>query len=98
MDPTQKSKRPSDNKVKQQKMWAFKPKYTVRSLLIIFGALAILFFVLGGVALGMALQVSEYVTRYDHKCEINSECELKFKLDSSLSGPVYFYYELENFY
>ena len=35
---------------------------------------------------------------YDDICKTEKECTIPFTIDSDMEGPVYFFYEIQNFY
>lgn len=64
-----------------------------------FLAVGILHLIIAGVVFGCAFQVKEYTQRYDNLCtNETSTVTLTFDLGSTLSPPVYIYYELLGFY
>jgi hypothetical protein len=54
-------------------------------------------------AFGIALiiltdQIVEYSQRYDQLCKDKEDCQISVKITNEMKGPVFFYYELDNFY
>jgi len=43
-------------------------------------------------------KIVEYRFRYDDVCSLEYQCKLSLKLDKFMKGPVFIYYELNNFY
>ena len=104
-DPPLQSKRPGSSALKQQRLWAFQPIHTFKSTLIIFSVLLAVFITFGLLLLLSALKVKEQSVRYDNvggcvgtRWDSVQECEVQMVIDETLDGPVYFYYELRNFY
>lgn len=96
---------PNVSNFKQQTMKAYKPVPTVRSAAIIFTVLGIIFIIVGAVLLSYSLEIIEYKERYDNKddCKNTDEgksftCSVTFKVKEKMKEPVYFYYQLNNFY
>lgn len=98
------SKRPSNNAIKQQRMKAFQPIHTFKSSLITFACLFTLFVIFGLVTLISALQVIETSVRYDNKpgCDGNwtdpGECNVAISIDDEMESPVFLYYEMHNYF
>jgi hypothetical protein len=95
-----KSKRPSDNALKQQRLKAYQPIPTIKSSLICFTTLFVLFLIFGLAMYMSALSVVESSERYDSDCDkkIGSSCTITFDVDDDMTEPVYVYYEMRNFY
>lgn len=96
---------PRNSNFKQQTMKAYKPVPTVKSAAIIFTVLGIIFIIVGSVLLYYSLQIKEYREQYDDKGDCkktkdgnSKSCSVSFNVDEKMDGPVYFYYQLDNFY
>lgn len=96
---------PKNSNFKQQTMKAYKPVPTVKSAAIIFTVLGIIFIIVGAVLLSYSLEIIEYKERYDNKddCKKTDKgesytCSVTFKVKEKMKEPVYFYYQLNNFY
>lgn len=105
VDPSIKSRRPGNSAFKQQRLWAFQPVHTFKSTVIIYLFLLGVFLCFGLLLLLSALDVKEYSSRYDDKgnCEVTKwnlpqTCEVTIDVEEDMSAPVYFYYEMHNFY
>lgn len=98
------SKRPSNNAIKQQRMKAFQPIHTFKSSMITFACMLLVFVLFGLVTLITSLQVVENSVRYDNKpgCEGNwtmpGECYVSMSIDETMDSPVFLYFELYNFF
>ena len=90
--------RPKDTDFRQQRLAAFKPVYTARSSAVIFVILSRSLFMFGIVFYVSCNTQKEYWRRYDEKCGDKTVCRFEMIIDSSISEPVYVYYELKNFY
>jgi hypothetical protein len=102
---TVKTRRPGNSAFKQQRLWAFQPVHTFKSTIIIYLLLLAVFICFGLLLLLSALDVKEYSARYDNKgnCALTTwnltqTCSVALEIESDMSSPVYFYYELHNFY
>lgn len=92
------SNKPGSNSLKQQRMRAFQPIYSVKSITVIFILLAVLFLTVGCLLLLLATSVSEFSKRYDDSLDCTLNCETTIKLDSRIEKPVYLYYQITDFY
>jgi hypothetical protein len=95
-------RKPKDTPFRQQTMKAYKPVPTVKSAAIIFTVLGIIFIIVGSVLLAKSQEIIEIKVRYDD-CPINNStttahCQKKLTVDKKMTQPVYFYYQLNNFY
>jgi len=43
-------------------------------------------------------QVEEFSMRYDHMCTLNTTCDVRLNIGARMEPPIYFYYQLTNFY
>ncbi|CAG9318710.1 unnamed protein product [Blepharisma stoltei] len=99
-----KSRRPKDNALKQQRLWAYQPIHTLKSTVIVLSVSGTLFFIFGIVLYVEADQVKEYSERYDNHIGCNgtwdkpATCEIEIDIDDRMENPVYIYYQLYNFY
>ena len=92
-----------NSKFKQQTLPAWRPIPSFRSTMITFTVFGIIFLGLGIVLYMMSNQISEIVvSRYDDSIECNkplpNTCTLTFNVTAPISGPIYVYYQLDNFY
>ena len=100
-----------DTALKQQRLPAWQPILTAKTVLPLFFAVGVVFVVLGGVLLHYSNLVSEY--SYDYTDCTNSAgvrcstvanfntsctCNITILLENDFSAPVYLYYGLKNFY
>ncbi|KAJ3452800.1 cell cycle control protein [Anaeramoeba flamelloides] len=86
------------SKFKQQKLPARQPILKPRSIIPIMLILGVVFIVIGVIFVVSVDKVIEVSKRYDDKCEIGSNCTITFETPSDMESPVYFYYQLSNFY
>ncbi|CAF0703524.1 unnamed protein product [Brachionus calyciflorus] len=103
------SKRPKNTALKQQRLPAWQPILTAKTVLPLFFVIGAVFVVLGGVLLHYSNTVNEFVYDYTD-CQSRSSnipcsqvnttcfCDITFKLDKLFEKPVYVYYGLKNFY
>jgi hypothetical protein len=100
---TETNKRPDDSAWKQQRLSAWQPLLTPRWVIGIFSMIAIVFIPLGIGIVVSSNQIVEVSMRYDDICPLfNSSsvnyCTFDVNITSTMNPPVYFYYELTNFY
>lgn len=98
-------KRPKDTPMRQQTMKAYKPVPTVKSAAIIFTVLGVIFIIIGSVLLAYSQKIISHSVRYDdfEDCSKTTwdhvyTCNVKFKLDKDMDAPIFFYYQLNNYY
>lgn len=90
-------------------MKAWQPVPTLNSTIIIFSILSVIFLVFGIVLVVFSAKVKDHLVRYDTKCTapalpvagtpfIPSKCYVALSIPEDMEGPVFVYYELDNFY
>ena len=88
-----------NNRFKQQTLRAWRPVPSYGSTMIIFLVFGLIFLTLGIALYVMSDHVSEAQVKYEANCpDYNTTCTVDFTLGANIAGPVYFYYELGNFY
>eukprot|EP00455_Lapot_gusevi_P051125 TRINITY_DN7556_c0_g1_i7.p1 TRINITY_DN7556_c0_g1~~TRINITY_DN7556_c0_g1_i7.p1 ORF type:complete len:345 (+),score=99.95 TRINITY_DN7556_c0_g1_i7:105-1139(+) len=94
------SKRPQDTPFKQQRLKAWQPILTPRWVIGSFVVLTIIFIPIGVVVLSASRSVVEVSKRYDNdpSCSIGNRCSVYLDIPSDMQAPVFFYYQLSNFY
>lgn len=107
------SKKPKNTALKQQRLPAWQPILTAKTVFPLFFGIGIVFVALGGVLLHFSNIVNEIVIDYTDcmskddpsvKCSAISNlsvscfCRKQIKLDVKYEAPVYLYYGLNNFY
>jgi hypothetical protein len=109
MADKEKSRRPEDTPFKQQRMKAWQPILTPVKVIVIFLIIGIIFVPVGTSLLASSKKIYEKTITYDGDntdvdgCKIKETnsglpCTINFNIDEDVSGPVYVYYALENFY
>jgi len=106
-----KSKKPSNTAFKQQRLPAWQPVMTAKSVIPTFFVLGVIFVPLGAVLFDTSNKVQEKIIDYTsaQSCEtcyddLNTtdyqtcQCNVTFTLDQDFPAPVYMYYGLDNFY
>lgn len=80
------------------KVW--RPELTPVCGLITFALYTIVFMLFGAILKSSSDSVIDSVHRYDVECKgkKNDLCEFKFTVENKIPYPVYFYYQLDNFY
>ena len=82
-------------------MNVWRPNLTPKCGLITFALYTIVFVVFGVILQSSSNSVIDSGDlRYDVECDTTSttDCSFKFNLETTIPKPVYFYYQLENFY
>lgn len=107
------SKRPKNTALKQQRLPAWQPILTAKTVLPLFFVIGVIFVVLGGVLLHYSNLVNEYVVDYTEcmsdadpsqpcskiaNATTRCQCSVAIKLERDFDAPVYMYYGLKNFY
>ncbi|KAJ1391377.1 ligand-effect modulator 3 family, partial [Ochromonadaceae sp. CCMP2298] len=105
--PPQTNKPPGDN-FRQQKLTSWQPIMTPLKVVVIFLAIAVAFIPTGFTLLSNSNAVFEDSIMYDGtdqtvSCSISEQnegkvCTLTFTFEEDADGPLYVYYELDNFY
>lgn len=91
--------RPADTPFKQQRMQAWQPILTPKSVIITFAVLGIVFIPIGIVVITVSNSVVEIIERYDNHCPAPpSDCMMNVSVTADMHPPIYFYYQLTNFY
>ncbi|KAL4477009.1 hypothetical protein ABPG72_011706 [Tetrahymena utriculariae] len=94
---------------KQQIMKAWQPVPTLNSTIIVFAILSTIFLVFGIVLVVFTNKIIDVKVRYDTKCStinypqsdsgfVPAMCTVNFNVDEDMEAPVFFYYQLTNFY
>lgn len=89
--------RPNDSKIRQQKLPAWQPILTARSVIPIIFATGLIFIPIGVFLAISSESVKEYTGYYDCKTS-DPNCNLTIYLAEDYVGDVYFYYALENYF
>uniref|UniRef100_A0A7S3H6C7 Cell cycle control protein 50A n=1 Tax=Spumella elongata TaxID=89044 RepID=A0A7S3H6C7_9STRA len=105
--PVQSNRPPSDD-FRQQKLKAWQPIMTPLKVVAIFVAIGVAFIPTGVSLMNSSNAIYEKRIMYDGSnqavsCSISDQnegkvCSLTFNFDEDADGPIYVYYELENFY
>ncbi|KAM8721664.1 hypothetical protein ACLKA7_007524 [Drosophila subpalustris] len=109
-----KSKRPSDSAFKQQRLPAWQPVLTARTVLPTFFVIGVLFIPIGVVLLHFSNTANELIIDYTRCQQVGGSqtcadilknttgskclCQLNFTLTADFTGDVYMYYGLTNYY
>lgn len=104
-DGDSRKKKPKNSSFRQQTMRAYRPVPTVRSAVFTFSVLGVLFIVIGSILLSYSMEIVEVKQRYDNlglcedtKWDTPQNCTVTLEVNEQMKAPVYFYYELHNFY
>lgn len=107
------SKKPKNTALKQQRLPAWQPILTAKTVFPLFFGIGVIFVTLGGVLLHFSDLVQEFTYDYTDcysandpsiKCSDISNlsnpctCNIPITLSADFQAPVYFYYGLKNFY
>lgn len=66
--------------------------------MLIFLKLVVFFLVFGSVFLGYYLHIKQVIQRYDNKCTLGATCTVVLNIPDDMTAPIFFYYELDNFF
>lgn len=105
----EKSRRPANTPFKQQRMTAWQPVLTPIKVILIFFVIGIVFIPVGVTLLEESNDIYEKTVVYDGDgvdvdgCAIKTanegkDCRIDILIDEDVDGPVYVYYQLDNFY
>ena len=91
------------SKFKQQTLPAWRPVPTAMSTMFTFSIFSVIFLAIGIVLYVMSDQIVELEKRYDLDCHgslrTGEDCSIAFHIiDTDIQGPIYIYYQLDNFY
>ncbi|XP_078446222.1 ALA-interacting subunit 1-like [Wolffia australiana] len=106
--------KPKYSKFTQQELSAYKPLLSPGWIISTFGFIGLVFIPVGLASLFASQRVVEIVERYDEACvlgklrvdqlayiqnsAVDKKCIRKLKVPTLMRGPIFVYYELENFY
>lgn len=90
--------RPKDTAFRQQRLKAFKPVHSAKSSAIILFLASLFFFTFGILLYVENNNQTEYYIQYGDRCQGVKSCEVWVKIPATMKQPIFFYYELENFY
>eukprot|EP00696_Hemimastix_kukwesjijk_P003177 gnl/Hemi2/13913_TR4721_c0_g1_i1.p1 gnl/Hemi2/13913_TR4721_c0_g1~~gnl/Hemi2/13913_TR4721_c0_g1_i1.p1 ORF type:complete len:344 (+),score=139.63 gnl/Hemi2/13913_TR4721_c0_g1_i1:166-1197(+) len=96
-DPATDAK-PDNTNFKQQKYWAWQPVLTANATFIALAVTGIIFLTIGIIVLSLSNQVHEEVVPYNHLCFNHTVCDVVLEIGSTWQPPIFFYYQLENYY
>ena len=91
------------SRFKQQTLPAWRPIPSFRSTMITFTVFGVIFLGLGVLLYIMSDQITEIPKQYDdlEQCKatpLPNTCSLDLTIPSDIVGPIYVYYQLDNFY
>lgn len=91
------------SKFKQQTLPAWRPVPTAMSTMFTFSIFSVIFLAIGVVLYVMSDQIYEETIVYDNECysylrREDATCDLEIEVREDVEGPVYVYYQLDNFY
>lgn len=86
------------SRFKQQTLPAWRPVPTLMSSLITFLVFGVIFLTLGIVLIEFSKDIEQASIQYNEACSGQATCTVTLTVNEHMDGPVYVYYELENFY
>jgi len=106
------SKRPDNTAFKQQRLPAWQPILSPKTVVPLFMVVAVIFIPLGAVCFVASQSIKEIQLEYTNCASVSDasvdcssynsstscNCKLEFTLDENMVGPVFVYYGLSNFY
>ena len=80
--------------------FVWRPIPKIKSTVLCLEITGVIFIVIGIVITVLSHQIKEIEIRYDNKseCQIGSKCYLNFTIEDDMSGDVFVYYRMKNFY
>lgn len=92
-----------NSRFKQQTLPAWRPIPSFRSTMITFTVFGVIFLGLGVLLYIMSDKIYEKVVPYDNLAQcrntpVPNECKASFTIETDVAGPIYVYYQLDNFY
>lgn len=104
----EKTKRPPNTPLWQQRLPAWQPILTPYAVVALFWGFGLLFVILGAVIVSASSDLIEHKIQYDGSgtpssnsaCRMKNagSCDVTFDIDEKMEGPVYVYYQIENFF
>jgi len=92
------SKKPIDNDFQQQRLRAWQPLLTPPYVIATFAIVGVLFLIIGGVCYSASAGVVQHTfPSYQNSPPIGL-VTMTWTADSNMAAPIYFYYQLSNFY
>jgi len=92
------SKKPQDGAFQQQRLKAWQPLLTPPWVIGMFMLVGLVFIPIGIVIFSASNSVVEVSQRYDMQCGSNTFCNVNITIPEDMNGPIFFYYQLTNFY
>ena len=94
------------NRANQQMLPAWRPIPSLMSSMVCFNVFGVIFLAIGIAMAAMSNNIKEVSVSYSDKCDLPSDktfgsyskCTVDLELPEDIEGPIYVYYELENFY
>ncbi len=83
---------------KQQILSLWRPHHNLAASIASVATIGIAFIGLGALILSLARDATEVRIRYDDVCGSQRTCTVEFSLGEELKGPVFFYYQIRDFY
>lgn len=101
--------KPDDSSFKQQRLPAWQPVLTPFRIIMVFLIIGLIFVPVGVYLRNASMDLKEMRVTYDgpdksdqkSNCKVkdgSSSCKIEFTFEEEWKGPVYVYYELENYY
>jgi len=97
-DANTQSRRPANTAFKQQRLKAWQPILTPKPVILSFLIIGLIFIPIGIGIVISSNDVIEVDVRYDVTCDVGHVCNITLNVPQDMSGPVYLYYRLVNYY
>lgn len=91
-------RQPLDTAFKQQRLKAFQPLMTPKTIILIFLCTGIVFLAIGIMIVVVDSSVVEVEVQYPDGCNIGSTCTFTHTVLEKMASPVYFYYKISGMY
>ncbi|MDP2435868.1 MAG: CDC50/LEM3 family protein [archaeon] len=91
-------KPPSNTAFKQQRLKACQPIFTPAPVILMLFLIGAAFVAIGAALVAASVDLVETSVRYDKICTTGSSCTVVLNVPKKMLKPVYFYYQLNNYY
>ena len=85
------------SRFKQQRLPAWRPVPTIKSIFIVFFSFGLIFIMFGIILLVYSKKIKEIEIDYTD-CELNDICNIEIRINETINNPIYIYYQLDGFY
>eukprot|EP00474_Spongospora_subterranea_P000756 CRZ01214.1 hypothetical protein [Spongospora subterranea] len=90
-------KRPFDTAFKQQRLKAWQPLMTPKTIILTFLTTGVVFVIIGIVIISVDKSIVEFEVSYPD-CKIGDICNVEYTTEDDMVPPIYFYYKISGMY